>query len=75
MVRIDLDEIFFDFITISERYVPEADQLEMCVELLRELKDKGHNIQVLHGYYDIVDDAFEELDDNFESDDEEDENY
>ena len=71
MSRIELDEVFFDFMTVSARYVPAADQIEMCVEILRELRDKGHDIQVLYGHDEVVDEAFDELDDSFDYEDEE----
>ncbi len=71
MSLIELDEVFFDFMTISLRYVSEADQVEMCAEILRELKDKGCDIQVLHGHDEIIDAAFDELDDSFVYEDDE----
>jgi len=75
MSRIELDEVFFDFMAVSERYIPAADQIEMCAELLRELRDKGHDIQVLYGHDEVVDEAFEELDDIFDYEEDEDEEY
>lgn len=72
MSRIELDEIFFNFVSIIEKYVPESDHLEMYVDILSELRDRGYNIQVLHGHDDAVDEAFKELDNNsFDFDDEE----
>lgn len=71
MSRIDLEEVFFDFIIVAMRFIPDADQVEVCAEILRELKDKGHDIQVLYGHDDVVDEAFDELDDSFDYEEDE----
>ncbi len=61
MSKIDLEELFFDFSEVLERFIPEADQVEMFAEILRSLEDKGHDIHVLYGHNEVVDEAFDEI--------------
>ena len=71
MSRIDVTELFMELFNTAKEYVPEADHLEMCTKLLHVLSEQGFNIQSLHGDDEIVDQALEELEDDYQ--DEEDE--
>ena len=70
MSKVNLEEIFFDFVSVASHYVSESDQVQMYIEILRELEDKGHNIKILHGNDDAVDEALDEIidDDDYEED-------
>ena len=61
MVRVSLDELFFDFFDAVKSHVPESDHSSLCLDILRTLEDGGHDLHDLHGHDDIVDEALEEI--------------
>jgi len=61
MVKIDLDEIFFEVLEAAKPFVPESDHVEMCLNILRSLNDQGYSFHELYGHEEIVDEALEIL--------------
>lgn len=61
MIRISLDELFFDFLDAVKPHVPESDHSFLCLDILRKLEDDGYDLKDLHGHDDVVDEALEEI--------------
>jgi len=73
MAKVDLEDLFFDFLEVTKDFVPESDHVMMCLEILRYLEDHGYNVKKFYGHDEIVDNALEdlhpELDEFYEEDD------
>ncbi len=73
MAKVDLEDLFFDFLEAAQEFVPEADHIQMCLEILRRLDDQGYNVKKFYGQDEIVDEAltemYPEFDEFYEEDD------
>ena len=73
MAKVDLEDLFFDFLEATKEFVPDADHIQMCLEILRRLGDQGYNVKKFYGQDEIVDEAlteiYPELDEYYEEDD------
>lgn len=74
-MKIELEDFFIDFIEAAKPFVPEADHVEMYVEILRSLNDSGYDIKRLQGYDSEIDEAIEEIVDNIDEFDDDEEDY
>jgi len=71
MSKVDLEEVFFDFFDAAKSHISDADQLSLCIDMIRNLEDGGHELGVLKGHDDIVDEALSEVFPDLYDDDEE----
>jgi len=73
MAKVDLEDLFFDFLEATKEFVPESDHIQMCLEILRHLEDQGYNVKKFYGQDEVVDEALTdlhpELDEFYEEDD------
>lgn len=61
MLKVDLEEIFFDFFDVAKQHIPDSDHITMCMDILRSLDDYGYDLNTLKGHDEMVDEALEEL--------------
>ena len=71
MSKVNLEDAFFDIMSVVIQFVDESSHIELYTELLQEMKSKEYDIKDLYGHDETVDDAFDEISD--ELDDYEDE--
>ena len=73
MAKVDLEDLFFDFLEATKEFVPDSDHVSMCLGILRYLEDQGYNVKKFYGHEEIVDEALidlhPELDEFYEEDD------
>jgi len=72
MIKVNLDEIFFDLLNAAKPFVPESDHSEMITDILRSLDDQGYDINDLYGHDDEVDNAIDLMHPNLDEEYEED---
>ena len=60
-MKVDLDEIFFDFFDAAKSHIPESDHVTACIDIIRALEDYGHDLTNLRGHDEVVDEALEEV--------------
>ena len=72
MAKVDLEDLFFDFLEAAQEFVPDSDHVMMCLEILRRLDDQGYQVKKFYGHDEIVDEAlidlYPELDEFYEED-------
>ncbi len=61
MLKVDLEELFFDFFDVAKQYIPDSDHVTMCIDILRNLEDYGYDLNTLKGHDKTVDEALEEI--------------
>ncbi len=73
MPKVDLEDLFFDFLEATKEFVPDADHIIMCLGILRYLEDQGYNVKNFDVQEEIVDEALIDLhperDEFYEEDD------
>ena len=69
MVRIE--EVFLELFQTAQEYVSDADHLELCSKMLHVLSEHGFDVEILQGDDDIVDQALEEVLEQYDNYDEE----
>ena len=61
MPKVDLEEVFFDFFDAVKLHIPDSDHVTACTDVIRALEDYGHDLSILKGHDEIVDEALEEV--------------
>lgn len=61
MTKVEIDEIFFDFFDAAKSHVPDSDHVDFCIDIIRRMEDYGHDLTILRGHDDIVDEALESI--------------